>query len=73
MLRGSSASVDDPPFVPPSVRPGPIELTFGGSGARGVLAAGGALPRTRPGWEKGSDLLAEREQMLPIVCGEWER
>lgn len=62
LLRASPAG-----GPPPSVRPGPP--TFGGTEALGAAAGVGVedVPSTRPGWEKGSDGFAPREQMLPIV------
>lgn len=68
-LRGSSPPPPLPP--PPNVRPGLLLLaTFGGNDERGAdvwFDCAGAEPRTRPGVEKCSGSLEEREQMLPMI------
>lgn len=64
------ASSVPPGDGPPSVRP--LLLTFGGTDDRALAErGGGALPRVRPGWEKGSESLDSPPQMLPIMDLVW--
>lgn len=64
MALASPASPDEVP--PPSVLPGPLATRGGVDAFAGVCPEVDADPRTLPGWENGSLLLADLEQTFPI-------
>jgi hypothetical protein len=68
--RAAAFRASSLPPPPPNVLPVPVydlEVSvFCGRGARGASVGGGAVPRTRPGRAKGSEV-CDFEQMFPIV------
>ena len=56
------------PSLLPRVRPGVDVVILGGTRADGGPAEGDDAPSTRPGWEKLSGLLADFEQLPPMMC-----